>query len=109
MVWTEGSTPVYLLFAGAQHSPKGGLGDLVETFNCEETARTAFREMRLRKDSGRAWAQLAVVNQKSGIRPLCWFGIGATPNHKPTFSRRANDLTSRRRTPLSRLRSGVSG
>jgi hypothetical protein len=108
MVGTEGSTPLYLLFAGVQHSPKGGLGDLVETFDCEETARTAFREMRLRRDSGRAWAQLAVVNQKSGIRPLCWFGIGATPNHKPTFSGRANDLTSRRRTRLLRLRSGVS-
>ena len=107
-VEAEGSSPLYLLFAGPQQSPRGGLADLVETFNCEETARTAFREMRLRMDSAGAWAQLAVVNQKSGIRPLCWFGIGATPNHKPTSSWRTSGLTSRRTTRPLRLRSGVS-
>ena len=80
----ERPAPLYLLFAGLAHSPRGGLGDLVETFECEETARTAFRDLRLRKDSGRAWAQLAVVNQKGGIRPLCWFGIGARPERPPT-------------------------
>lgn len=69
----------YLLFAGAQQPPNGGLCDLVGTFTSEEAARRAFREVRLRTASTTSWAQLAVVDGHDGIRPLCWFGIGAEP------------------------------
>ena len=69
----------YLLFAGTVQPPNGGLGDLVDTFMSEETARRAFREIRLRTSSTTGWAQLAVIEPQRGIRPLCWFGIGAEP------------------------------
>ena len=69
----------YLLFAGSQPAPQGGLGDLVETFTSEATARQAFQHLRVNGSSARSWAQLAVVDGRHGIRPLCWFGIGATP------------------------------
>lgn len=69
----------YLLFAASQRAPRGGLGDLVETFSSEEMARRAFRELRLKDCSATNWAQLAVVDGDRGIRPLCWFGVGATP------------------------------
>ena len=69
----------YLLFAASQRAPRGGLGDLVQTFSSEETARRAFRELRLEDSSATSWAQLAVVDGDKGIQPLCWFGIGATP------------------------------
>ena len=69
----------YLLFAGTRQPPKGGLSDLVDTFTSEEAARRAFRELRLRTVSTTSWAQLAVVDGHAGIRPLCWFGIGAEP------------------------------
>ena len=69
----------YLLFAGTQQPPNGGLGDLVDTFMSEEAARRAFREIRLRTSSTTNWAQLAVVDGEHGVKPLCWFGIGAEP------------------------------
>ena len=69
----------YLLFAASQRPPRGGLGDLVETFSSEETARRAFRDLRLKHSSATSWAQLAVVNGDKGVQPLCWFGIGAAP------------------------------
>ena len=72
----------YLLFAGSQQAPRGGLGDLVGTFSSEATARRAFRIIRLEQTSQRSWAQLAVVEGDHGIRPLCWFGIGAMPARK---------------------------
>ena len=73
----------YLLFAGTVQPPNGGLGDLVDTFMSEEAARRAFREIRLRTSSTTTWAQLAVVEPRLGVRPLCWFGIGAEPERCP--------------------------
>ncbi len=96
----------YFLFAGSEQAPRGGLGDLVRTFDSEQPARSAFREMRLRGTSAACWAQLAVVDAANGIQPLCWFGIGATPNQNLTLSTRQNDVPSRRMTRTSRLRPG---
>ena len=81
----ENKTPgrCYLLFAASQRAPRGGLGDLVETFSSEETARSAFRDLRLKDSSATSWAQLAVVDGDKGIQPLCWFGIGARPTRSP--------------------------
>jgi hypothetical protein len=78
----------YLLFAGSQRTPQGGLGDLVAAFTSEVAAREAFRQLRLSQTSASSWAQLAVVDGDHGIRPLSWFGIGATPARTPvTFPR----------------------
>lgn len=79
-VCTGATGPCYLLFAGAQAVPMGGMADLVGVFLSEEEARGAFRRVRLETaTSPSSWAQLAVVHGENGIKPLCWFGIGASP------------------------------
>jgi hypothetical protein len=100
----QGPNRWYLLFAGSEPSPRGGLGDLVQIFSSDETARNVFREMRLAGGSAARWAQLAVVDGTNGIQPLCWFGIGATPNQNMTLWTRQSDVSSWR-TRTSRLRS----
>ena len=99
----EKGTPdrCYLLFAASQRPPRGGLGDLVETFSSEEKARRAFRDLRLREGSATSWAQLAVVDGDKGIEPLCWFGIGARPTRP---SRRGTTRTPSGRTSRFSLR-----
>jgi hypothetical protein len=78
----------YVLFAGSQRTPHGGLADLVGIFTSEATARQAFRNLRLSQTSATSWAQLAVMDGDHGIRALSWFGIGATPARTPvTFPR----------------------
>lgn len=76
----------YLLFAGLHQKPYGGLADLVGTFTTEETARQAFRDVRLNATSPASWAQLVMVDGLDGIKPLCWFGIGATPDRRRVTS-----------------------
>lgn len=53
----------YLLFAGSEQMPRGGLGDLVQTFGSEDVARTAFLALRLKGDSVPA-----------GLSSLWWTG-----------------------------------
>ena len=78
----------FLLFAGSQPAPQGGLGDLVGAYTSEVAAREAFRHLRVSRASASSWAQLAVVDGNRGIRALSWFGIGATPARTPvTFPR----------------------
>ena len=78
----------YLLFAGSQQTPQGGLGDLVGAYTSEVAAGEAFRQLRLSQTSASSWAQLAVVDGAHGIRALSWFGIGAAPGRTPvTFPR----------------------
>ena len=85
---TEERLLCYLLFAGSQQTPQGGLGDLVGAFTSEAAAREAFRQLRLSHTSASSWGQLAVVDGDHGIRALSWFGIGATPARTPvTFPR----------------------
>jgi len=75
--------PCFLLFAGVAHLPPlGGLGDLVGTFDSEEAARKAFHELRVAGLSKGSWAQLAMIEVQSGVRPVCWFGTGA-PGRAP--------------------------
>ena len=45
-------------------APRGGLGDLVQTFSSEEMAHRAFRDLRLKESSATSWAQLAVVDRE---------------------------------------------
>jgi hypothetical protein len=75
-------TRSYLLFAGSDAVPRGGLSDLVGAFTSEVTARHAFRDIRRNESSQKSWAQLAVVDDDRGIRTLSWFGIGAAPSRK---------------------------
>ena len=75
-----GAGRCYLLFAGSQQARRGGLGDLVEAFSSDEMARKAFRQIRLSESSSMAWAQLVVVDHEFGVKPLCWFGVGAKPD-----------------------------
>jgi hypothetical protein len=96
----------YLLFAGTQQPPNGGLADLVDTFTSEEAARQAFRDVRLRMSSPTSWAQLALVDERHGVKPMCWFGIGAEPErlhptHRPPSTRRADRPTTERDTPMT--------
>ena len=101
----------YLLFAGSEQVPRGGLGDLVQTFGSDDTARTAFLELRLRGDSAARWAQLVMVDGEKGLQPLCWFGIGAAPNdssarfmHCDGAVGQARARTAKRRTSRLQLR-----
>lgn len=98
----EGTKQWYLLFAGSEQTPRGGLADLVQTFSSDETARRAFREMRLTNGSAGSWAQLAVVDAVKGIRPLCWFGIGATPNRSFTLTPEGSSSHGRARRARQR-------
>lgn len=92
----------YLLFAGSGPVPRGGLGDLVETFVSDELARMAFRDLRLKGGSAASWAQLVVVDGENGIRPLCWFGIGAAPNRNSMLCVHPDAIGSGTRTPRQR-------
>jgi hypothetical protein len=65
----------FLLFAGSHSSPKGGLHDLVGTFDCPDKAWTAFRELRERHPSLRGWAQLATIDAAGRLRQLAWYGV----------------------------------
>jgi hypothetical protein len=98
----------YLLFAGTQHPPNGGLGDLLGTFTSEEVARRAFRDVRLRMSSPTSWAQLAVLDGRHGLTPMCWFGIGAEPERHhpapaPSSTRtRADGAARERNLPMTK-------
>jgi len=79
---SDATARLFLLFAGTQQPPRGGLADLVQTYDSEEAARTAFRQIRLAESSPASWAQLAAVDGQNRTKPLCWFGIGANPDAK---------------------------
>jgi len=98
-----GAGRCYLLFAGSRQPPRGGLGDLVDTFSSDETARAAFREIRLSKCSSVTWAQLVVVDAELGVKPLCWFGVGAKPDGNRSLRPRTHQGESPGSTaPVSR-------
>jgi hypothetical protein len=95
----------YLLFAGTQRPTDGGLGELLDTFTSEEEARRAFRDVRLRMSSPTSWAQLAAVHDRHGLKPMCWFGIGAEPERvRPAPGRPSVKAGAHRATPASDLR-----
>ena len=65
----------YMLFAGSHHRPAGGLRDLVGTFDNEDDAWAAFRELRLAHPSTQGWAELATIDWTGHIQQLAWFGL----------------------------------
>jgi hypothetical protein len=84
----------YLLFAGTQPPPSGTLGDPLDTFTSEDVARRAFRDLRLRMSSPTSWAQLAVVDDRHGLKPMCWFGIDAAPERRAALQRKPPSITT---------------
>jgi len=84
----------YLLFCGSHGPPRGGLGDLVQAFTSERAARQAFHDLRVEGQSHGTWAQLAAVDRDLRIKPLCWFGIGATPRRDPVRGERTRAARS---------------
>lgn len=70
-----GSPHHYLLFAGSHRSPGGGLRDLAGTFDSEEQAWAAFRELRESHPSAQGWAELAAIDGFGQLSQLAWFGL----------------------------------
>jgi len=65
----------YLLFAGSHRRTAGGLRDLVGTFDSEESAWAAFRELRQHHPSVQGWAELATIDQMGHVNQMAWFGL----------------------------------
>lgn len=65
----------YMLFAGSHRRPAGGLRDLVGTFDNEDDAWAAFRELRVAHPSTQGWAELATIDWAGQVHQLAWFGL----------------------------------
>lgn len=76
----------YLLFAGSRHRPRGGLRDLVGSYESEDAAWGAFRRLRQGHPSGEGWGELAAMDGFGQVRQLAWFGLreaGERPGEGP--------------------------
>ncbi|HWI03024.1 MAG TPA: hypothetical protein VNT52_04240 [Acidimicrobiales bacterium] len=85
----------YLLFAGSHRHPAGGLRDLVATYDSEEEAWAAFRELRQSHPSAQGWGELAAIDGTGQVNQLAWFGLHP-----------AGDSSVAKKHPLRRLLSG---
>ena len=65
----------YLLFAGSQQRPAGGLRDLVGMFDAADEAWAAFRDLRQADPTAQGWAELAAMNGAGQLIQLAWFGM----------------------------------
>lgn len=65
----------YLLFAGSHRTTGGGLRDLIGTFDSEERAWDAFRELRQTHPSTQGWAELATIDGFGQVSQIAWFGL----------------------------------
>jgi hypothetical protein len=92
----------YLLFAGADRRPAGGLRDLAGTFDCEEKAWAAFRALRQSRPFGQGWAELAAIDGLGHVSRLAWFGLHPAPG--PSEER---ETARRRAVPAARAVSAV--
>lgn len=70
-----GAPRQYLLFAGSHSRPAGGLRDLTGTFDVEEDAWAAFRELRQGHPASQGWAELAAIDGLGRVTQLAWFGV----------------------------------
>lgn len=70
-----GAPQLFLLFAGSQRRPEGGLRDLAGAFEVEDDAWAAFRQLRQSHPSGQGWAELAVIDASARVNQLAWFGV----------------------------------
>ena len=69
-----GAPQHFLLFAGSQR-PRGGLRDLIGTFDEPDAAWEAFRQLREVHPSMQGWAQLAAIDASGRVHQLAWFGL----------------------------------
>ena len=65
----------FLLFAGSYSRSAGGLRDLVGTFDVEENAWAAFRELRQAHPAAQSWAELATIDGFGHVTQMAWFGL----------------------------------
>ena len=65
----------FLLFTGSYSRPAGGLRDLVGTFDVEENAWEAFRELRQAHPASQSWAELATIDGLGHVTQMAWFGL----------------------------------
>ncbi len=86
----------YLLFAGSHHRVGGGLRDLVGTFDSEDRAWEAFRELRQAHPATHAWAELATIDALGHVTQMAWFGLhpASQPGEGPPA---AGDVPARSR------------
>lgn len=70
-----GARRQFLLFAGSHSCPAGGLRDLTGTFDVEESAWAAFRELRQGHPASQGWAELATIDGLGHVTQLAWFGV----------------------------------
>ncbi len=70
-----GASYHYLLFAGSHRRAGGGLRDLVGTFDSEEQAWQAFRQLRQTQPSAQGWAELAAIDGFGQVTQIAWFGL----------------------------------
>jgi hypothetical protein len=73
----------YLLFAGSHRQPAGGLRDLVGTFDSEEEAWAAFRDVRQGHPAAQGWAELAAIDGQGQVNQLAWFGLHPATDGTP--------------------------
>ena len=87
----------FLLFAGSHGRPAGGLRDLVGTFDMEEQAWAAFRQLRQAHPATQGWAELATIDGLGHVTQMAWFGLhrASEPGEGPP---RAGDVPARSRT-----------
>ncbi|MGI8807131.1 MAG: hypothetical protein ACR2KK_04710 [Acidimicrobiales bacterium] len=91
-----GAPRQFLLFAGPHGRPAGGLRDLVGTFDVEESAWAAFRELRQAHPSSQGWAELATIDGRGHVTQMAWFGLHPASD--------AGNPTPPARQPLLRTR-----
>ena len=75
-----GAPRQFLLFAGSHRRPAGGLRDLIGTFDVEEAAWAAFRELRQGHPASQGWAELACIDGLGHVTQLAWFGLQREPD-----------------------------
>jgi hypothetical protein len=85
----------YLLFAGSHRHPAGGLRDLVGTYDTEEAAWAAFRQLRQSHPAAQGWGELAAIDGMGQVSQLAWFGLHP-----------AGDAAGPKKHPLRRLLTG---
>lgn len=90
-----GAPRQFLLFAGSHGRPAGGLRDLVGTFDAEERAWAAFRELRQGHPATQGWAELAAIDARGQVTQLAWFGLH--PATEPGSGPPARDVPLRTR------------
>ncbi|MDQ4069255.1 MAG: hypothetical protein M3203_07265 [Actinomycetota bacterium] len=84
----------FLLFAGSHRRRGGGRRDLVATFDSEEKAWAAFRELRQGHPALHGWAELASIDSLGQVNQLAWFGLNPAETPDPEDEARVR----RRRT-----------